>query len=133
MFGLFGKKPSPDDAAQFLSEAVEEARIEPYYEKGNYAAFMVFLDCSPDDFKKNAIHQQSVGALISAVERRIQSDDFDDPAADIDMVQLSRQSGHWEPNMLAKRIIIAGGNRPVCSWDIEIGADGTNRIAMQGI
>lgn len=89
-----------------------------------------FFECSPADFKKNAIHQQAVEVPISAVERRIKLGDFANPVTDIDIVQRFQQTGRWKPNMHAKRIILAGGNRPVCSWGMEIDENGADRIAM---
>jgi hypothetical protein len=131
MFGLFGKKRNSAEACEFLTQAVVSARIEPHSEKGQYVAFMVFLQCSKAEYRQCAEHKDAVGALLQAVEQRVQAQDFEDPAADIDMVQISRQARGWEPNMLAKRVIVVDGDTPVCAWDIEIDDDGENTITMQ--
>lgn len=131
MLGLFGKKRTSAEAVEFLTQAVASARIEPHSENGQYVAFMVFLQCSQAEFRQCAKHNDAVGALLQAVEQRVQEQDFEDPAADFDMVQMSRQASGWEPNMLAKRVIVVDGDTPVCAWDIEIADDGENTITMQ--
>lgn len=118
---------SSQESVEFIKAFVENARIVPHYEDGNYVAFMVFGDAKPSVLTKHVKQNQGTSALLSAVESRIEDRNFED---EVDgMTELVRKSGRWIPNMQAKRIIVAR-NRPVCSWDISVEESGKSNVQL---
>ena len=75
MFGLFKNKPS-------LTEYAEAAEILPVVENGDYKAFLIQVQDSARNFGSivmKAGGNSAMGEFVSIIERRIGSNDFENP------------------------------------------------------
>lgn len=117
MFGFFSKKSSTADSVAFCEALIRTASVDVVLEAGNYKAFVVQLDADAESLGTHFKHPEAQSAIISAVESRIASRQFDDPSDGIEMVREMREMTGWKPNTNVLRAVLGRGGKPLFSWN----------------
>ena len=117
MFGLFGKKPSKADSVAFCEALIRSASIDVVLEQGNYKAFVIQVDADGESLAAHFKHPEAQAAIMSAVEDRIASGQFDDPSDGVEMVREMREMTGWKPNTNVLRAVLGRGGKPLFRWN----------------
>lgn len=104
------------ESAVFCDELVCAASIEVILEDGQYKVFVIQVDVDEDSLIVNLAHPEVQAAIVSAVERRIESGEYDDPSKYIEMVREMRAATGWRPNLRILRAVVDRGGKALLSW-----------------
>ncbi|MBF0419620.1 MAG: hypothetical protein HQL78_05580 [Magnetococcales bacterium] len=79
MFSLFRKKPTRDESLAWCMNLARKAEITPIMEEGLSKGFVILIDLSNGPMEKYCGSNESFGAFIGVVEKRITNRDYEDP------------------------------------------------------
>lgn len=109
----FGSKPSVSNLIETL---IRKASVDAVLENGNYMAFLVQLDADIEPFKAHLKNPEVQSAIVSLVEGRIASRQFEDPCDGIAMLSEVREASGWKPNLNVPRMVVGLQGKPLCKW-----------------
>ena len=116
MFNFFNKKPSKQSSIDYCTKLAAEARVYATLDKGNYIAFVIYLDIDKLLLVEHLKSQEAYTAFVEVIEERIRNDQYDDPGKQ-GMVKEMRENAGWKKNLNVPRVVAGHENKPLFSWN----------------
>ena len=93
MFGIFKKSPDENDSIKYARKLVQEAKIRPVFEKGQYKAIMFMVNDKAKDIVPDLKNQVAMREFVSEAENRLEKRDFEGSHYDLDKGERCLISG----------------------------------------